>query len=56
MIHRTVAIATTDPDGRTFVKRVRVDVLHVYERAGWHCVPRGRFKRAKRAHERPGAA
>ena len=49
MTHRTVAVAITTPNGLTAVKRVRVAMLHHYEAAGWHPVPRRRFKQAKRA-------
>lgn len=49
---KTLAVSITLPNGRALVKRVRASMLHHYTGAGWHVVPRRRFKAAKRATER----
>lgn len=50
-VRSMVAVSITTPRG-TVVKRVRRETLHIYEREGWHTVPRHRFKQAKREYER----
>lgn len=48
MTHRTVAVSITTREHGTVVKRVRRELLPLYEREGWHPVPRRRFRNAKR--------
>lgn len=49
---RLVTVSIDTPEHGRVVKRVRVNLLRHYEAAGWHTVPRRRFKVAKRAAER----
>lgn len=56
MNQRTVAVAITTREHGTVVKRVRRALLPLYEREGWHPVPRRRFRVAKRTHERMAGA
>lgn len=48
MTPATVAVSITTREHGVVVKRVRRDLLPLYEREGWHPVPRRRFKVAKR--------